>query len=289
MDILPQLIVNSLVAGSIYAIVTLGFNLVYGTTKFFNFAHGIMAALGGYVVFWGVKTLGWNIYLSILVSILFVGAVGCFLDKIIYRPLRRRKSSTMVMLVASLGVFSALQALLAILFSNQFQSIREISSEKTYSIFGGIITQTQIIIFAVAILSTILINFFLKKTGFGRAFRAVSDDEEVSKIVGINTDKIIGRSFFLGSAITALAGILVGLDTGLEPTIGLTFLLKGVVASIVGGVGDIFGGTLGSYLLSFVENFGIWKISSDWKEAITFCLLIVFLIFRPQGIMNRKK
>lgn len=289
MEILPQLVINSLIAGSIYSIVALGFNLIYGATKFFNLAHGVMAALGGYLVFYFTKSLGWDLFLGIIFSVLIVGLAGYFLDKFIYRPLRKKKSSNMVMLVASLGVFSALQALLSILFSSQFQSLKVVDSEKTFDLIGGIVTQTQVIIFLVGVVSTIALSLFLNRTRFGKAVKAVSDDEEVSKIVGINTDKVIGVTFFLGSSITALAGILVGLDTGLEPTIGLGLLLKGVVSSIIGGIGNIYGGTLGAFLLGFVENFSVWKISSDWKEAITFGLLVIFLIFKPQGIMNRKK
>ena len=289
MDIVPQLIVNSLIAGSIYSLVALGFNLIYGTTRFFNLAHGVMAAAGGYSVFFTTRSLGWNIYLSAVVSILLIGLIGYLLDKIIYRPLRRKKSSSMVMLVASLGVFSAFQAILAMLFSNQFQSLKDSVVEKTYDIAGSILTQTQLIIILVGIISTFALKIFLDQTRFGKAVKAVSDDEEVSKIVGLNTDRIIASTFFIGSSIAALAGILVGLDTGIEPTIGMGLLLKGVVAAIVGGIGNIYGSILGGLLLGFAENFGIWKISSDWKEAITFGLLVAFLIFRPQGIMNKKK
>ena len=126
----------------------------------------------------------------------------------------------------------------------------------------------------------------LYKTKLGKAVRAISDDENVAKIVGINTNKIIGYVFFIGSAIAGLAGILVGLDIGIQPTMGLGLLLKGVVAAVVGGMGNLYGGVLGSFLLGFVENFGIWKISGEWKDAIAFVLLIAFLIFRPKGIMN---
>jgi branched-subunit amino acid ABC-type transport system permease component len=109
----------------------------------------------------------------------------------------------------------------------------------------------------------------------------------VARIIGLNTDKINGYVFFIGSALAGFAGILVGFDTGIEPTMGLGLLLKGVIVSIIGGVGNIYGGVLGAFLLGFVENFGIWKISGEWKDAIAFALLIVFLIFRPQGIMNK--
>ena len=121
---------------------------------------------------------------------------------------------------------------------------------------------------------------------FGKSVRAVSDDEEVAKIVGINTERVIGWIFFIGSAVAGLAGILVGFDTGIQPTMGLNLLLKGIIAAIVGGVGNIWGALLGAILLGFVENFGIWKISGEWKDAIAFVLLILFLIFRPKGIIK---
>lgn len=131
------------------------------------------------------------------------------------------------------------------------------------------------------------IGLVFKFTLFGKAVKAVGDDEEVSKIVGINTSKIIGRVFFIGSAIAGLAGILVGYDTGIEPTMGLSLLLKGVIASIIGGIGNVYGGVLGAFLLGFIENFGIWKISGEWKDAIAFGVLIIFLLFRPQGILKK--
>jgi branched-subunit amino acid ABC-type transport system permease component len=289
-DILPQLIINSLIAGAIYALIALGFNLVYGATKFFNLAHGVMAAVGGYTVFYFAKTLGWNIYLAVIIGVLLAGIAGYGLDKLVYLPLRQRKASNMVLLIASLGAFTALQAIIAILFTSQFQSLsKNVGAQNIYEIFGGVITQTQLIILISAIIIMIGLVLLLYKTQFGKAVRAISDDEEVSKIIGINTNKIIGYVFFIGSAIAGLAGILVGFDTGIEPTIGLGLLLKGVIASIVGGVGNIYGGMLGAFLLGLVENFGIWKISGEWKDAIAFGLLIVFLIFRPRGIMNPVK
>lgn len=266
----------------------LGFNLIYGATKFFNLAHGVLAPVGGYAVFYFGKTLGMDIYLSAVIGVLFAGILGYLLDKIIYKTLRKRKASNMVLLVASLGIFTALQAVIAILFTSQFQTLSDnIGDQKIYSILGGVITQTQLIILVCGILLMLGLAALFKFTLFGKAIKAISDDEEVSKIIGINTNKIIGYVFFIGSAIAGLAGILVGFDTGLEPTMGMGLLLKGVIASIIGGVGNIYGGVLGAFLLGFVENFGIWKISGEWKDAIAFGLLIVFLIFKPQGIFKK--
>lgn len=288
MEIISQLIINSIIAGSVYALVALGFNLIYGATKFFNLAHGVMAAIGGYAVFYFGKTLGIDIYLSIAIGILLAGLIGYSLDKLVYLPLRKRKASNMVMLVASLGVFTVLQAVIAILFTSQFQVLyKNVADQRIYEIFGGSITQTQVVILISAVTIFVGLVLLLKHTMFGKAVRAISDDEEVAKIIGINTNKIIGRIFFIGSAIAGSAGILVGFDTGIEPTMGLSLLLKGVIAVIIGGIGNIYGGVLGAFLLAFVENFGIWKISGEWKDAIAFVVLIIFLLFRPQGIIKK--
>ena len=288
MDIVPQLILNSVIAGAIYTLIAIGFNLIYGATKFFNLAHGVMAAVGGYAVFYLSKTLGWNLSIAVVLGIIIAGLIGYATDKFIYLPLRRRKASGLILLVASLGVFTALQAILAIIFSSQFQTLTQgVGTQKTYEIFGGIITQMQLIIFISGMVIMAALGLLLKYTRLGKAIKAISDDEEVARMIGINTNKIIGYVFFIGSAIAGLAGILVGFDTGIEPTMGLSLLLKGVIAAIVGGVGSLYGGVLGAFLLGFVENFGIWQISGEWKDAIAFTLLIVFLIFRPRGIMNK--
>lgn len=288
MNILPQLVLNSIIAGAIYALVALGFNLIYGATKFFNFTHGAVAVAGTYGFLFFGKTLGLNLFLSVFIGVAVAATIGYGLDKLVYRPLRKRKASNMSLLIASLGAFTALQAIIAIIFTSQFQTLwKNYSAQKIYEIFGGVITQIQLVILASVIIITATLFFVLKKTLFGKTVRAVSDDEEAAKIIGLNTDKIISRIFIIGSAIAGLAGILVGFDTGVEPTMGMNLLLKGVVASIIGGAGSITGGFAGAFLLGFAENFGIWKISGEWKDAIVFALLIIFLLFRPQGIIRK--
>ena len=286
MNIVPQLIINSIIAGSIYALVALGFNLIYGATKFFNLAHGAVATIGGYAVFYFLKTANVGVIPSVLIGVVIAGLVGYFIDKGVFQALRKRKATSMVFLVASLGVMTALQAIVAIIFSSQFQTLST-GSFKVYDIFGGVITQVQLIILVASILIMIGLALLLKFTRFGKSVQAVSDEEEIAKIVGINTNKVIGNVFFIGSAIAGFAGIMVGFDTGIEPTMGLSLLLKGVIASIVGGIGNVYGGVLGALLLGFVENFGIWKISGEWKDAIAFGLLLLFLLFRPQGILKK--
>jgi branched-chain amino acid transport system permease protein len=287
-DIVPQLIVNSIIAGAIYSMIALGFNLIYGTAKFFDLGYGALTAVGGYMVYYLSKVIGLDPAIAIVLGTLISGLLGTLIYRVVYVPLRARKSSSMVLLVASLGVMTALQAVIAILFTSQFQTLSQnSSSEAVYNILGGVITHTQLIILGLGIAIMIIIGLVFRFTLFGKAVKAVGDDEEVSKIVGINTTKIIGRVFFIGSAIAGLAGILVGYDTGIEPTMGLSLLLKGVIASIIGGIGNVYGGVLGAFLLGFIENFGIWKISGEWKDAIVFGVLIIFLLFRPQGILKK--
>jgi branched-chain amino acid transport system permease protein len=194
----------------------------------------------------------------------------------------------MVMLVASIGLFYVIQALIAILFTSQFQTLADSSvSQKIYQVGSAVLTQTQLIIIASSVLALLLLVGVLKYSLFGKAVNAISDDEEVAKIVGINTNKVISRVFVFGSIIAGLVGILNTYDTGTEPTVGLHLFIKGVIAAIIGGIGSVRGAFLGALILAFAENFGIWKISGEWKDIIAFGLLILFLLFRPQGIIKK--
>ena len=288
-ETIMQLSINSIAAGALYAIIAVGFSLMYGTTKFFNLAHGAMIAIGAYTVFFLAKGLQMDVWIAVVCAVIFAGGIGWVLEQLIYEPLRARKASNMVLLVASLGAFTALQGALAILFSSQIQTLSQGGDiQRIFTIGGATITQIQVITIAAAVLVTVGLILTLRYTLFGKAVRAVSDDEEVSKIIGINTGRIIGIVFFIASAIAGLAGILVGFDTAIEPTMGMALLLKGIVAAIVGGIGSIYGAVLGAFLLGFAENFGVWKISGEWKDAIAFGLLIIFLLFRPRGILNIK-
>jgi branched-subunit amino acid ABC-type transport system permease component len=287
MDIFVQLFLNSIIAGSIYMVISLGWNLIFSTVKFFDIGYGALIPVGAYSVFFLSKTLGFPVLPAILLGIIVAGLIGSLVDRLVYRNLRKRKASGMISLVASLGILTAVQAIIAILFTSQFKTLSSGGGQRTYEIFGGIITEIQLIILITGLVISFGLVFLLNKTKFGKAIKAVADDEEVAKIVGIDTNKIIAWVFFIGSGIAGLAGILVGFDTGIEPIMGLSLLLKGVIAAIIGGVGNIYGGVLGAFLLGIVENFGIWQISGEWKDAIAFAVLIIFLVFRPHGILKK--
>jgi branched-chain amino acid transport system permease protein len=218
---------------------------------------------------------------------LFTGVAGYFSDKVIFKKLRENNSSNTVLLIASLGLATVIQSLLAIFFSNQFQTLSSNNGVyKTYTLFGGIITETQVLILLCLLLVIIFIAF-LNRSFLGKKIEAISDSEEVSKIIGINTDKIISYTFFMGSVIAGMACVLIGMDTGINPNMGTDFLLKGVTASIIGGVGNLYGGIVGGLLIGLIENFSVWQFSGEWKDAITFIVLITFLLFRPNGIFKK--
>ena len=289
-EVLPQLITNSLIAASIYALTALGFNLAFSTTKFFDLGYGGIAAVGGYLVFWLSKQLEVNTSLSIVISLLACGVVGLLINRFVYQPLRDKKSSNMVMLVASLGILTVLQAILAMAFSSQFQTLSKGFSEDSLNkLAGAVITDTQVAIISTVGIITIGLYFLLTKTKLGKAIRAVGDDPQVAEIVGIPAKKIVSIVFVIGSIIAGLSGILIGFDTGIEPTMGLNLLLKGVIVAIIGGIGNVFAAIVGGLLLGFAENFGVWFISGEWKDAIAFGVLILFLLFKPNGLLVKSK
>ena len=288
MSILPQIITNSVIAGAIYSIVAIGFNLIFSTVKFFDIGYGAITAVGGYSVFFLMKTLGVELWISVLAGVVIAGATGYLIYRLVYSPLKKKNASNIVLLLASLGVFIVVQAVIAIFFTSQFQILStNVGTQNVYNIFGGLITQTQLIILIFAVVLTLVLSFIFKKTKFGKMVKAIGDNEEIAKTVGINTQRVIGIVFTIGSAIAGLAGILVGFNIGIEPTMGMSLLLKGVVASIIGGIGNIYGGIAGGFFLGFVENFGTWGVSGEWKDVIVFTLLIIFLIFKPNGIFNK--
>ncbi|MEW6601289.1 MAG: branched-chain amino acid ABC transporter permease [Nitrospirota bacterium] len=287
MDIWAQIIINSIITGAIYALIVLGFNLIYWVTKFFNIAHGVYAVVAAYTVYFMYTTKGSNVYLSIIAAILAAGLAGLLSDRFVFLPLRKRTASGMTMFVASLGIFTVLQAVVALIFTNQYRMLRKTyTAGKTFNILGGVITETHCIVIIVVFVTLAVLIILRDRTKFGRAVKAIGDDEEVAKIVGINTNKIIATVFFIGAASTGIGGILIGFDTGMMPASGMSLLLNAVTASIIGGAGNILGGLLGSFMLGFAQNASVWWISGEWQDAIAFVMLIIFLLFRPRGIFN---
>jgi len=219
-------------------------------------------------------------------GMIVAGIVGVLIDRIVYYPLRKRGASDLILLLASFGVFVLIQNLIQLIYGAQILTIRTWPVKEGHHILGAVITNVQIAILITSIVVMVVLWLFVQKTKFGKAIRAVSDDPVGASVVGINPEKIIMIVFFTGSALAGLAGTLISLETNIEPSMGFNAILKGIIAAIIGGIGSFPGAVLGGVLLGFAENFGIWKIQAGWKDTIAFAILILFLLFRPQGILG---
>ena len=285
---IPQLLLNGIIAGSIYALIAIGFTVIYRTVRFFNFAHGVVYTAGAYFAYTLIISLHLNFVLSFFLAIILAGLLGIIIDRCVYLPLRRQNASNLIFLLASFGVFIFLQNLIQLIYGAQILTIRTGPIKEGHHFLGAVITDIQILILAVSIILMILLWLFIQKTKLGKAMRAVSDDPIAANIVGINPEKIILTSFAIGSALAGAAGILISFETNIEPTMGFSALLKGIIASIIGGIGSIPGAVLGGFFLGLAENLGIWKISAGWKDCIAFVILIIFLLIRPRGFLGTK-
>ncbi len=229
-----------------------------------------------------------KLYVSWFVSCLLAGCTGLALYRGLYAFILIRARSTLIMLVASLGVLMTISAFLVITFSNTTHALPE--SFGTESVVFGGATFKSFALFSVgcAIAGFALMWLLLHRTSLGKVIRAIGDDEQVARVVGINTTAIIAIVFFVGAMYAAFAGILTGQDIAIQPRMGLVLLLKGWIASVVGGIGNLYGAIIGGFLLGIVEQFGIWDISGEWQDGISLILLVIFLAFWPRGMIPRR-
>ena len=253
----------------------------------------IFAGIGAAVVGAGCGLLvagnpGAKLYLSWAVSCLLAGAVGLGIYRGLYIFMRQRAKSPLVMLVASLGILLAITAIVTIVFRSTARPLPDPFLSVPWIIGGASIKGFNVFTIGVALAGFAGLTFILKMTSFGKAVRAIGDDEEVSKVVGINTTVIIAIVFFIGAAFAALAGLLSGHDTAIQPRMGLLLLLKGWIASVVGGIGNLYGAIVGGFILGLLEQFGIWDLAGEWRDVISFVVLIVFLAFWPNGLLPRR-
>ena len=268
-----------------------GFRLISdgGVPWEFLTVAGIGAAvLGGYCGYLVANAPGSQLYLSWGVSCLMAGTVGLALYRGMYVYMRARARSPLIMLVASLGVLLALTAAITIVFQTAARPLPEAFGNEPWTVGGANIKGFNVFTIGVALAGFVALLLVLKLTAFGKAVRAIGDDEEVSKVVGINTTAIIAAVFFIGAVYAAMAGILTGHDTAIQPRMGLLLLLKGWIASVVGGIGNLYGAIVGGFTLGMIEQFGIWDLAGEWKDVISFIVLILFLSFWPRGLLPRK-
>ncbi|MCL6097146.1 MAG: branched-chain amino acid ABC transporter permease [Bacteroidetes bacterium] len=265
-----QLIVNSLISTSEFLLIAISFSLIYKITTFFNFAHAVVYTSGAYFTLLFSVLLGCPLLVAIPLAVVCACLLGCLMELVIYKPLRKKKSTPLVLLLASLGIYIVLQNAISMVFGDDTKSIRTWPVVVGLNIFGARITPVQIVIVVSSLLLVVLIGGYLMLGKTGKAMRAVANDAELANISGINSDRVILISFVLGSALAGVAGILVSLDVDMTPTMGMNALMMGVVAMIVGGVGSIRGIVLGSLLLALAQKF--WSMVYQFSMARCNCI-----------------
>jgi branched-chain amino acid transport system permease protein len=231
--------------------------------------------------------LQFNFISSFFLAIISAGIIGVGIFQLVYHTLQLKKVPNLIYLIASFGVFIFIQNLISLIYGNQVLAMTSEPQISSYSFFGAAITATQITIIAVSITTLLTLWVFIEKTKLGLALRAVADDSQAAQLVGINSLRLTQVSFFVGSILAGVAGVLISLETNLSPTMGLSAIFKAIIACIIGGIGSVPGAVLGGFFLGFVENFGIWYIPSIWNDSISFAVLIIFLTLRPGGFFGK--
>ena len=268
-------------------LVAIGISFIYKSTRFFHFAHGAIYTAGAYLTFLFNNWLGLPLSYSIALAIILSAILGCMMEVCLFRPLRHKKASPLILILASLGIYIVLQNAISLVFSDATKTIQSGAVEEGINIFGARITPIQIAIICVSISLIVIVALFLRWSKMGKAMRAVANDAELANISGINSDRVILWTFSIGSGLAGIAGILISFDLDMTPTMGMNALLIGVVAVIIGGVGSILGVVLGALLLALAQQVGIWYLSSQWQDAIAFVVLFMFLLYRPQGFFGK--
>ena len=292
MSTFVQQLVNGLSLGSIYALIALGYTMVYGILRLINFAHGDVYMVGAYVGYYGsVRFRGLTPSYPRAIAIMFLSMAVCALlgvaiERFAYRPVRG--AAKMTSLITAIGVSLLLENGGQLLFGADPKFFPSNAPHTEFNVANVRITSEQLTVFVVSIGLTILLLFFIQRTRTGKAMRAVSFNLDAAKLMGISTDRIIAITFALGSAFAAAAGVLVAMAIPkIDPLMGIMSGLKAFVAAVLGGIGNVPGALLGGLIIGIAEVFTVGYLSPTYRDAIAFAILIGILLFRPQGILGR--
>ena len=294
---LLQHLINGLTLGAIYSLIALGYTMVYGILKFINFAHGEILMAGTYAGYYfyfflydpskgAAYTIG--IFIAALIIAMTASAfLGVVIEKIAYKPLR--KAPRLAPLLSAIGVSIILANLAALLFGTKSKKFEYPFDNSSMQIGGSSITPDQIMIMAVGLVMMAGLKLFVDRSRLGKAMRATSQNQNVAALMGINVNLIISLTFAIGSALAAVAGVLIALEYKVYPTMGTMAGLKAFIAAVVGGIGNISGAMLGGIILGLLETFGvvILGIPQGLKDTIAFSVLILILLLRPSGILMK--
>lgn len=296
-DVFLQQLVNGLTIGMIYALIALGYTMVYGIVQLINFAHGEVFMVGAYLglvaygifhpILGGAHQVFWLILAVIIFSIAGTALLGMIIERFAYRPLRN--APRLAPLITAIGISFLLQNAIMLIFGPADKSFPAILESK--KIFLGKVTMTnlQLMIALVSVSLMAILHFFIKKTQTGKAMRALADDTVAASLVGINPDKIISMAFLIGSALAGAGGVMFGMYYNtINFHDGYTAGLKAFTAAVLGGIGNIPGAMVGGLLIGVVEGLGAGYLSSEWKNVFAFFILIFILLFRPSGILGAR-
>lgn len=282
-------LINGISLGSIYAIIALGYTMVYGIARMLNFAHGDIIMVGGFAIFTAVSTMGLPPLIGILIGVAVCTILGVVIETIAYRPLRG--ASSLAVLITAIGVSYLLQNIALLVFGSNARQFTSVVNVPSLKLAGGqlSISGVTIVTIVTCIIIMVALTTFIRKTKIGQAMLAVSEDKGAATLMGINVNSTIAITFAIGSALAAVAGaLLCSTYPSLTPYTGSMPGIKAFVAAVFGGIGSIPGALIGGIILGIIENLSKAYISSQLSDAIVFAVLIVVLLVRPTGILGKK-
>lgn len=286
LSIIIQQLVNGVALGSVYALIALGYTMVYGIIRLINFAHGDIFMLGAYFGYFAITLFNLPFAVALPLAMCLAAATGIIVERLAYRPLRQ--APRIASLITAIGVSLLLQNLGLKFFKARPRPYPQIMPLVVWDVGGVVISNVQVLMLALALALMILISLIVYKTKIGKAMRAVSYDKDAARLMGIDADAIISITFALGSALAAAAGILVGFYYNrIFPTMGTMYGLKAFIAAVVGGIGIVPGAMLGGLIMGIAEVSVTAFVSSTLKDAIAFAILIIILLFKPAGLLGQ--
>ena len=281
-----QQLVNGISLGSIYALIALGYTMVYGIIKLINFAHGDVFMLGAFIGFYAIARWDMHFIFAILIAMILCAVIGVIIERVAYK--RLRNSTRIAALITAIGVSLLIEYTVIFFRGASPEAYPSVIPNKYIEVFGAQISMQALMILAVSITLMILLQFIVHKTKIGKAMRAVSHDADAARLMGINVDNTISATFAIGSALAGAAGVIFGIYyTRIEPLMGVLPGLKAFVAAVLGGIGIIPGAMVGGMVLGVVEVIVSALGYSLWRDAAAFIILILILILRPAGIFGK--